>query len=58
MNDELEPPPEAVPEKEPELNSLEKLAEFTRRILQVPKSELPSKDDSDGMIPIDEPCPE
>jgi hypothetical protein len=46
-----EPPP-----KEPD--SLDKLAEFTKRILQVPRSELPRKDDSDGTIPIDEPCPE
>jgi hypothetical protein len=48
-----EEPPEPPPE-----DSLEKLAEFTRRILQVPRSELNDKDDSVGTIPIDEPCPE
>ena len=51
MKPDKEPPP-----KEPD--SLERLAEFTKRILQVPRSELADKDDSDGTIPIDEPCPE
>ena len=39
--------------------SLERLAEFTKRILQVPKSELnDGNNDSDGTPTIDEPCPE
>lgn len=48
----IEPPPEDEP------NSLEKLAEFTRRILQVPRNELPDKRPSTGPIPTEEPCPE
>jgi hypothetical protein len=43
-----EPPPEG--------DSLERLADFTRRILRVPKSELQDKDDS-GQTKIDEPSP-
>lgn len=47
------------PPEEVETGSLERLAEFTKRILQVPRAELTDdKDDSDGTNPIDEPCPE
>jgi hypothetical protein len=46
-------PPEPPPE-----DSLVKLAEFTKRILQVPRSELPSKHDFGGPKKIDEPCPD
>ena len=46
-------PPEPPPE-----DSLAKLADFTKRILQVPRSELTDKDDSDGTMTSDEPCPE
>ena len=44
-----EPPPE---------DSLKKLAEFTERVLRVPRSELPNKGTSGGPKKIDEPCPE
>jgi hypothetical protein len=47
-----EPPPENGDE------SLQRLAEFTKRILQVPKHELQDSDDSTGPKKIDEPCPE
>ena len=51
-NKPKEPPPEDGDE------SLRRLAEFTRRILQVPKQELSDSNDSDGPKKIDEPCPE
>ena len=44
------------PDDEPD--SLANLAEFTKRILQVPKSEIQDNSDSDGTTTIDEPCPE
>jgi hypothetical protein len=44
-----EPPPE---------DSLAKLAQFTQRILRVPKSDVQDKGISDGPKKIDEPCPE
>lgn len=37
-----------TPKEPPPKDSLEKLAEFTRRILQVPRSELPDKRGSVG----------
>ena len=46
-------PPEPPPE-----DSLAKLAEFTKRILQVRRDELPDKRGSTGPIPDSEPCPE
>jgi hypothetical protein len=49
MTKDKEPPPK---------DSLEKLADFTRRILQVPRSELPSRATSDGSKKTDEPSPE
>jgi hypothetical protein len=52
MNKRKEPPPKDEPD------SLEKLAQFTRKILQVPRSEVRDKPDSTGTIPIKEPCPE
>lgn len=52
MKKDKEPPPKDEPD------SLERLADFTRKILQVPRSEITDNDDSDGMIPSDEPCPE
>jgi hypothetical protein len=51
MPKRTEPPPKA------DDDSLEKLAEFTKRILQVPRSEVRDKPDSTGK-PIDELCPE
>ena len=47
-----EPPPESGDE------SLRRLAQFTQRILQVPKHELQDKDDSTGPKELEEPCPE
>jgi hypothetical protein len=44
---EPEPPPK---------DSLEKLADFTKRILRVPRSEVQDKDASTGPKKIDEPC--
>jgi hypothetical protein len=46
------------PKEPPPKDSLAKLADFTKRILQVPRSELPNKDTSDGPKTTDEPCPE
>ena len=51
MTKRKEPPP-----KEPD--SLDKLAQFTKQILQVPRSEIRDKPDSTGPTTIDEPCPE
>lgn len=45
----IEPPPE---------DSLQRLAEFTKRILRVPKEELKDKRDSNGTKTISEPCPD
>jgi len=45
------------PQEQPPEDSLAKLAAFTKRILQVPRSELPDKRGSTGIID-DEPCPE
>ena len=46
-----EPPPK------PEPDSLDKLAQFTKAILQVPRSDVRDNPDSTGTA-IDEPCPE
>jgi hypothetical protein len=46
------------PKKPPPKDSLEKLAKFTKKILQVPRSALPNKRDSDGTKTTDEQCPE
>jgi hypothetical protein len=46
------------PKDPPPDNSLAKLAEFTKRILRVPKSDVQDKGISDGPKKIDEPCPE
>ena len=46
------------PKEPPPKDSLSVLAAFTKRILQVPKSEVQDKDTSDGPKKIDEPCPE
>jgi hypothetical protein len=52
MPKRTEPPPKLDDE------SLEKLAQFTKRILQVPRHEVRDKPDSTGTIPTEEPCPE
>jgi hypothetical protein len=49
--------PKEPPEQPPE-DSLKTLAEFTRRILQVRRDELPDKRGSTGPIADTEPCPE
>lgn len=46
---EPEPPPK---------DSLDRLAEFTKRILRVKRSELPDKKPSTGSMPDKEPCPD
>lgn len=48
------------PDEPPPEDSLDRLAEFTRQILQVPKSEIADNDndDSNGTTPIEEPCPD
>ena len=46
------------PETPPPEDSLKRLAEFTRRILRVPKAELPNSNGSTGLKKIDEPCPD
>lgn len=51
MSKRKEPPP-----KEPD--SLEKLAQFTKSILQVPRAEIRDNPDSTGAPKIEEPCPE
>ena len=45
------------PKERPPEDSLKKLADFTERILRVPKHELPGSEHS-GPKKIDEPCPE
>jgi hypothetical protein len=49
--------PMGSPKESPPRDSLEKLAEFTRRILQVRRDELPDKHGSSGQIPDDGPYP-
>lgn len=53
MSNKRKEPPEKPPE-----DSLKTLAEFTRRILQVKRDELPDRRGSTGPIPDKEPCPE
>ena len=46
------------PDEPPPKDSLAALAEFTKRILRVPKHELQDNNDLSGPNKIDEPCPE
>jgi hypothetical protein len=46
------------PNETPPEDSLAKLAQFTKRILRVPKRDVQDKDISDGPRKIKQPCPE